>query len=74
MKILIRRIKILKEAGYDYGDVELSYYSKDKQEQMGRVKANIFAPDGTVYSLSKKDFFEEKGEYWSTVKFAFPNV
>ena len=41
---------------------------------MGRIKANIFAPDGTMQTLSKKDFFEEKGEFRTRVKFAFPNV
>lgn len=69
-----RRVKILKESGFDYGDVELIYYSKNKREQMGRIKANIFAPDGTIHTLSKKDFFEEEGEYVTKVKFAFPNV
>lgn len=69
-----RRVKILKESGFDYANVKLSYYSENKRQQMGRIKANIFSPDGTVYSLSKKDFFEEENKYVTTVKFAFPNV
>lgn len=69
-----RRVKILKESGFDYANVQLSYYSENKRQQMGRIKANIFSPDGTVYSLSKKDFFEEENKYVTTVKFVFPNV
>jgi hypothetical protein len=69
-----RRIKILKESGFDYADVELEYLSINKRQQMSRIKANIFSPDGTVYSLNKKDFFEEKNEFSTTVKFTFPNV
>ena len=70
-----RRIKILKESGFSHGDVFLPYYSYNKNEQLGRLKANIFAPDGTMTSLGKKDFYKEKlSDKYTAIKFAFPNV
>ena len=71
-----RRLKILKQAGIDeYGDVFLPYYSHQKSQQMGRVKANSFSPDGQMFSLDKKDFFEEAlTDKHTAVKFAFPNL
>lgn len=69
------RIKILKRSGFSYGDISIPYYSKDRHEQVNKVKAIIHNPDGSSQKLGKKDFFEEDIDgKWSKIKFTFPDL
>ncbi len=58
-----RRIKIVKEAGYDWGTVAISYYAKDRSQVVKSIKGQTFtlSPDGEVvkHKLDKKSIFEE---------------
>lgn len=70
-----RRIKILNEAGFEYGDIEIPFYSKRKVEKVIKFEAQVIAPDGTVSKISKADVFEEKvNDYWSQKKASLPNL
>jgi len=70
-----RRIKILSRAGFDYGDLEIGYRSKDKSEIINDIKAVITLPNRQTYTYDKKDFFtEKKNEYWSVKKLAIANL
>ena len=71
-----RRVKLLKKSAFNSeGNIKITYYSKDRYEDLRSVKAAVIQPDGTRYELTKKEFFEEKvsAEY-TTKKFAFPNL
>ena len=70
-----KRIKIFNKNGFDQADITIPFYSKDKIEQIQKVSAQIIMPSGKVYELKKKAFFEEKvNEYYSVIRFTFPNV
>lgn len=71
-----RRVKLLKKSAFNSeGNIKISYYSKDRYEDLRSVKAAVIQPDGTRYELAKKEFFEEKLSAEQTVKkFAFPNL
>ena len=71
-----RRVKLLKKSAFaSEGDIKISYYSKDRYEDLRRVKAAVIQPDGTRQELTKKEFFEEKVSAERTAKkFAFPNL
>ncbi|AEE53569.1 DUF3857 domain-containing transglutaminase family protein [Haliscomenobacter hydrossis] len=70
-----RRIKILKRSGFDQGDIEITYSSKNQYQDIVQLKAQIFHPDGSKFSVEKKDFFEEKtAEGLTTIKFTFPEI
>jgi len=69
------RIKILKESGFDRGDIEIAYYSADNLEEIKSLKAQVILPDGEKIKLNKKEIFTEKiNEYWSQKKFAMPSL
>jgi len=69
------RTKILKTAGFDVGDIVISYFSKDKYETIKSIKAQIILPDGTKISIPEADFFDEKlSDNWSAKKFTFPQL
>lgn len=69
------RIKIFKESGFDRGDIEIPYYSKDKFETISNLKAQVILPNGEKIKLNKKDIFTEKiTENWSRKKFAMPSL
>lgn len=71
-----RRVKLLKKSAFaTEGDIKISYYSKDRYEDLRRIKAAVIQPDGTRQELTKKEFFEEKStKNYTTKKFAFPNL
>ncbi len=74
-KMRHKRIKILKESGFKFGDVEVPYYSYKKSEEFFFNKAYIHLPDGSIEKLNKKAVFDEKvNDYWSTAKFTFPKM
>lgn len=69
------RIKILKRSGFDQGDISIPYYSKNKSENVKAIKVEVFAPDGSVTELNKKEIFDEEvNEYWSRKRFTCPNL
>jgi hypothetical protein len=68
-----KRIKILRRAGFQHGDVVIPYYTS--LMRIRSLKAQVFAPDGTETEVPKKDIFDEKvNENWSRIRFAFPNL
>ena len=71
-----RRVKLLKKSAFaTEGDIKITYYSKDRYEDLRRIKAAVIQPDGTRQELTKKEFFEEKStKDYTTKKFAFPNL
>jgi hypothetical protein len=71
-----RRVKLLKKSAFDAeGNIKISYYSKDRYEELRKIKAAVIQTDGTRQELTKKDFFEEKVTAERTAKkFAFPNL
>jgi Domain of Unknown Function with PDB structure (DUF3857) len=74
--IFFRRVKLLKKSAFnDEGNIKITYYSKDRFDDLRKVKAAVIQPDGTRQELTKKDFFEEKSTAdYTTKKFAFPNL
>ncbi|MBK7939038.1 MAG: DUF3857 domain-containing protein [Lewinellaceae bacterium] len=67
-----KRIKILKRAGFDEGNVVIYYY---KNTDIKNLKAQVITPDGQEIEVAKKDFFDEKiSENASGIRFAFPNL
>lgn len=68
-----KRIKILRRAGFEYGDIVIPYYSQGTK--ITTLKAQVIAPDGKETEVAKKDIFDEKvSERWSHIRFAFPNL
>ena len=56
-----RRVKLLKKSAFgSEGDIKITYYSKDRDEDLRSVKAAVIQPNGARYELTKKEFFEEK--------------
>lgn len=72
-----RRIKILSEAGYDWGTHDVVYYDKDRTQRVRGIKGQTFTvgPNGKVrrHKLDKKAIFTEDldGEH-ERVKFTLP--
>lgn len=67
-----KRIKILKRAGFDEGDVAIPFH---KNEKIRSLQVQVFAPDGTKHPLKSSDFFEEKvSDNWSMMKFSAGNL
>lgn len=70
-----RRIKIMKEEGLEFGDIEVPYYSKSKIEKITRFDGQVISPDGTITKLKKSEIFDEKvNDYWSQKKASLPNL
>ncbi|MDX5339003.1 MAG: DUF3857 and transglutaminase domain-containing protein [Cyclobacteriaceae bacterium] len=74
-----RRIKILTEAGKEYGDVRYRYYRGEKgYEEIYGVKAQITQiQDGKpeVSKVEKEHIFDvDLGEGWRELRITFPNV
>ena len=70
-----RRIKILKRAGFNEGDISIRYYSQNKSSDVTGLKVKVFNPDGSNIDVSKKDIFTEKvSDYVSAKKFSAPQL
>ncbi|MCA4783243.1 DUF3857 domain-containing protein [Empedobacter stercoris] len=73
-----RRIKILTEKGVDQANIQLNYYSKNKQESITGIKGNtINISDGIeqVIPIDEKEIFDiSLNELYSAKRFTFPNV
>lgn len=73
-----RRIKILREAGYDWGEVSIGYYAKDRAQWLDNVEGQTLTlVNGAVRKdkLDKKSLFNEDvdGEY-RRARFTLPNL
>lgn len=72
-----RRIKIFREEGFDYADVAIPFYHRDRDEWIENFSAQtlVQGPDGKVDKIRVKDeFTEQLNDYWSQFKFSFPAV
>lgn len=76
-----KRIKLLKEAGFEYGTITIPYYTppKGRKEEVNSIKAFTYLiKDGEIVerkALDKKLIFTEKvNKNWSQKKFVFPNL
>ncbi len=71
----IRRVKILKESGLNRGDIIIPYQHYNAFHKLRNIRAQVFAPDGSKQSVSRKDIFNEvKNKYWSSKNFTMPNL
>lgn len=73
------RIKILNNNGVDEGTIRIPFRSGDNFEFIRNITGVTYTPNenGILfrYELDKKTIFTEKNnEYFSTIKFAMPNV
>jgi len=73
------RIKIFKEAGFDYGEIEIPLFiGKDDRENVKDIEAFTFnIEDGAIkkYALDNENVFKEDiNEYWYAKKFAMPQL
>ncbi len=73
------RVKILNSTGYDYGNVQIPFYSGlSGDADISGLKAQTIIPSGNKYEtvkVEKSAIFEEKtNDYNTTVKFSFPKV
>ncbi len=74
-----RRIKILSEAGYKWGNYALQYYAKEDRQRVRDIEGQTIklAADGSVQreKLDKKSIFDENvdGE-WRRIRFTLPNL
>lgn len=73
------RIKILNEKGISNADVKISYYSKDKFEDITNVDGYVYNMDDagnmmTTKLESKQVYNKKVSEDYSQVSFAMPNV
>lgn len=57
------RVKVLNEAGYDFGTVTLTYYAKNRSQKISGIKGETYnlASDGSINKtkLEKKSIFKE---------------
>ncbi len=73
------RIKILKEAGYDFGTVTIPYYAKKRTQVVKDIKGQTYtlSDNGKVvkHKLDKKSIFTEKvSENTKQIKFTLPRL
>lgn len=73
------RIKILKESGFNYSNIEIPFYRKDNMEIVDRLEATVFnvtADGGTeIINVDKKSFYKkDANEFWGKMIFAFPGI
>ncbi len=73
-----RRIKILTEKGVEEANIQLSYYSKSKNETIGSIKGNTINTvngETIVSPIDDKEIFDVKvNDLYSAKRFTFPNV
>jgi len=73
-----RRIKILTEKGIEEANIQLSYYSDKKRENIIAIKGNtinVVNGETVVTPIDEKEIFDVKiNELYSGKRFTFPNV
>ena len=68
------KLKILKDKGIEYGNIEIPYYLEDDFESIYGLEGTIYN-DGSPVQLDKKSIYKQKqNKYWGSIKFAFPGV
>jgi len=72
-----RRIKILSEAGYDWGTVSIPYYVGKDGQRVRSIKGQTFTPGSggkaVRHKMDKKSIFiEEVDKGWKRVRFTLP--
>ena len=68
------KLKILKDKGIEYGNIEIPYYLEDDFESIYGLEGTIYN-DGSQVQLDKKSIYKQKqNKYWGSIKFAFPGV
>lgn len=73
------RIKILKDKGLGYADIEIPFYAKDEFQRIDDIEATAynFNADGqmVIQAVDRKSIFSQpRNELWHYKKFAFPGV
>jgi Domain of Unknown Function with PDB structure (DUF3857) len=73
------RIKILKESGFKYANIEIPFYRKSRLESVERIEGTVtnLTPEGKqeVTALEKKSIYKkEMNEFWGRMIFTFPNI
>ena len=73
------RMKVLREKGIEYADIEIPYQSKNEYQYISHVVAKTFnpRPDGGIdqFVVDPKSIYRKKvNEYFSVLRFAFPQV
>ena len=74
-----RRIKILSEAGYNWGSLTIQYYAKEKLQRVGDVEAQTIKLDakGAIQKqkLDKASIFDENVDgTWRRIRFTLPSL
>jgi len=76
-----KRLKIYNKEGFDYATITIPYYegeSNASRERISKLKAFVYNLEGDKIEeekLGNKDYIDEKvSEYWSQIKFTFPNL
>lgn len=72
------RIKVFHQREIDRGNIRIRFYSKDKFEYISNIRGVTFNQEGNqpqVSYLDNKSIFTEKEDnFYSSIKFALPNV
>ncbi|WP_276482946.1 DUF3857 domain-containing protein [Paraflavitalea pollutisoli] len=73
------RIKILKEKGVGYSDIEIPFYTRDDFQRIDDLEAVAFSVNAAGQLVSqavdrKSIYTQPRNELWSQKKFAFPDV
>lgn len=73
------RIKILKKDGYEWGDVEIPFYTASgAKEKISRLKAATYTLENgrvTQHKVALREIITEKtSEKWSAKKISMPNI
>jgi Domain of Unknown Function with PDB structure (DUF3857)/Transglutaminase-like superfamily len=70
-----KRIKIFKKSGLNEANIEIPFYRKNDFELVKFLRAQTITKAGKKIPVDAKSVFTEKlNEYWSVLKFAFPNA
>jgi hypothetical protein len=71
----LRRLKILKKAGFGYATIEIPYYSKDETQTIAHIRAQTIAPNGEKTPVDSSTIVYKKlNSEWSVVQFTFPKI
>lgn len=65
------RFKIFTEQGKQYTNIKIPYWHED---ELGRLEAVSYSPDGEEYELDDDNIFEEEGTKFNKVSFSIPGV
>ncbi len=69
------KLKILKDKGIEYGNIEIPYYLEDDFESIYSLEGTIYNDITSSVKLDKKSIYKQKeNKYWGNVTFAFPGV